>query len=408
MASASKETSEDTGKPPFMAFANDAADVENLKTFAASHQWAQADIHQGDIRTATEFLKSHKSPVLLMVELPSAAEAPALLDALADVCDPETKVMAIGGINEFSFYSWLTDIGIFNYMLKPLTLASLEATYQKSMQTPSGQIRPGKTPAKTIAVIGTRGGVGNSTVCLNLAGMIADMSPQKQVVLVDLDPQMGSIALSLDIEPSRGLRDAFEKPERIDSLFIDRVMSRPLKNLSILSAEEALHERVNMNENTVPVLFKELRDKFDVIIVDVPRHLEDYARQAMKLSDNIVMVTELMLLSLRDALRLGDLLRESLKVAPAIVVTNRAGAVPKQEMQVADFEKGITAKVSHRIPYAPEVFMPIGTEIPVLKMKSHASVKIYQALAEQLVPDLKQKSAEVGKKSGMFKKKPEK
>lgn len=407
MASASETTTDNNagGKPPFMAFANDSADIEILKAFAASHQWAQADIHQGDIKTATEFLKSHKSPVLLMVEVPSAQEAPALLDALADVCDPDTKVMVIGSINEFSFYSWLTDIGIFSYLLKPLTLQTLESTYQKSTQSPTGQVRQGKQPARTIAVIGTRGGVGASTVCLNLAGMIASMT-QKQVVIADIDTQLGTVALSLDIEPSRGLRDAFEKPDRIDSLFIDRVMSKPLKNLSVLSAEEALHERVEMNENTIPVLFKELRDKFDVIIVDVPRHLEQYARQSLKLSDHVVMVTELNLLSLRDALRLGDLMRESLKIPPAIVVSNRAGMVPKQEMQIADFEKGINAKVSHRIPYAPEVFMPIGTDIPVLKMKSHASVKIYQALAEQVLPELKQQAAEAApKKAGLLGKK---
>lgn len=392
-------------KPPFMAFASDGKDIEVLKEFAASKQWAQADIHQGDIKTATEFLKNHTSPVLLVVELPSAAEAPALLDALADVCDPDTKVITIGSINEYSFFVWLMDIGIFSYMLRPVTLAALESNYDKSVASPSSQSRQGKPPGKTIAVIGTRGGVGASTISLNLAGVIADLS-RKQVALVEVDPHEGTIALALDIEPSRGMRDALEKPDRIDSLFIDRVVSKPLKNLSVISSEEALHEQVHTHENAAASFLKELRDKFDVVILDVPRHLNAYARQCLKHADHVVMVSELTLLSLRDALRLSDIIRETLKLQPPHIVINRAGFIPKHEMQVADFEKGVSAKVAQRIPFAPEMFMQIGTEIPSLKMKSHAALKPLQALAELVVPEAKVRAGgKEAKKGGFFSKK---
>ena len=391
-------------KPPFMAFATDAKDIEVLKEFAASKGWSQADIHQGDIKTATEFLKKHTSPVLLFVELPSAAEAPALLDTLADVCDPDTKVITTGTINEYSFYCWLMDIGIFSYMLRPITLQALDTNYDKSIASPSSGSRVGKSPGKIIAVIGTRGGVGASTISLNLAGAIADLS-RKQVALVDVDPHEGTIALALDIEPSRGMRDALEKPDRIDSLFIERVMSKPLKNLSVISAEESLNEHVATHENAANALLKELRDKFDVVVLDVPRHLNAYARQCLKHADHVVMVTELTLLSLRDALRLSDVLRETLKMQPPLIVVNRAGFIPKHEMQVADFEKGVSAKIAQRIPFAPEMFMQIGTEIPSIKMKSHAALKPLHGLVEQLLPDVKPRSGGKDAKKGFFSKK---
>jgi pilus assembly protein CpaE len=391
-------------KPPFMAFAGDAKDLDALKEFAAARGWSQADIHQGDIRTAAEHLRNHASPLLLVVELPSAADAPGQLDALADVCDPDTRVIAIGAVNEFSFYTWLMDIGLFSYMLRPLTVAALDSNYDRSVASPSSQSRQGRPPGKVVAVVGTRGGVGASAISLNLAGLIADLS-RKQVALLDVDPHEGTIALALDIEPSRGMRDALEKPDRIDSLFLDRVLARPLKNLSVISSEETLHEPVLTHEAAAAALIRELKDKFDVVVLDVPRHLSPYARRCLAHADQVVVVAELTLLSLRDTLRLSDVLRESLKMQPPHIVINRAGLMAGHEMQVADFEKGVGARVAQRIPFAPEFFMQIGTEIPALKMRSHAVQKPLQELAQLLVPEARPRGVVKEARKGFFKKK---
>ena len=248
-------------KPPFLAFASDSADLETLKNFASAHGWPAMGIQQGDIRTAAGFLKNNPSPVLLVVEIPSATEAPALLDQLADVCDPDTKVITIGTVNEYSFFCWLMEIGVFSYLLKPLTVPMLETAYLKSAEPPSPAASPGKQPGKVIAVIGTRGGVGTTTIGLNLAGIIAEQLG-KPVALADIDPREGSIALALDMEPSRGLREALERPDRIDSLFIERVMSKPAKHLAVLSAEESMQDHLAIHDQAANVLLKELRDKF--------------------------------------------------------------------------------------------------------------------------------------------------
>ena len=387
-----------------MAFAADEKDIAVIKEFALSKQWPESYVHKGNIKTAVEYLKKHPSPLLLLVELPSAGEAPDLLDELANVCDADTKVITTGMVNEYSFYCWLMDLGIFSYMLKPLTVEALELNYERSIAPPGGP-RHGKPPGKVVAVIGTRGGVGASAISLNLSGIIASHS-RKQIVLVDVDPHEGTLALALDIEPSRGMRDALEKPDRIDSLFIERIMSKPLKNLSVISAEETLHQAVETSEIAANAFVKELRDKFDIVVLDIPRHLNGYTRQCLKLADHVIMVTELTLFSLRDALRLSDALKETFKLQPALIVVNRAGIMPKHEMQVADFEKGVGAPIAHKIPFAPELFTQISSEIPAVKNNNHAAVKPLLALAEQLFPETRAKSgSKNGKKSGFFSKK---
>lgn len=385
---------------PFLAFVSDSKDIETLKAFAESQQWPDSCIMQGDVKTATEFLKTHSPPVLLLVEIPSAAETPPLLDALAEYCSPETKVVAIGIVNEYSFYCWLMEVGIFSYLLRPLTKQMLESTYQKAVEKPLLTGKPEKQPGKIIAVLGSRGGVGATTIALSLAGIIADLA-KKQVALVDVDPQEGSIALTLDLEPSRGFREALEKPDRIDSLFIERVMSKPNKYLSILSSEESLQDKFPIHEEASDALLKEMREKFDVIVLDVPRHLNDFSRKCLAMADHVVLVTELTLLNLRDTLRMNDLIRESLKMKqPPLIVANRVGLAPKMAVKQADFEKGIGSKVDFMIPFSPELYMQITTDISVLKFKEHAAARPMYQLAERLVPEAKTLLASLKQKKG--------
>ena len=376
-----------SAKPPFLAFVKNGDDIAALKLFAQAHNWSDGTVFSGDIGTAIEYLKTHPSPVLLLVEIPSASAASALLDNLANVCDPETKVITIGDVNEYSFYCWLMDIGISSYLLRPLTSPMLENAYQKSTATAQPQTMQEHKPGMVIAVIGARGGVGATTLALNLAGVFAECSAKK-VALVDFDPQEGSISLQLDIEPSRGLRDALEKPDRIDGLFIERVMTRPHPNLAVISAEESIQEAVHISEYAADALLKELCDKFDVIVLDIPRHLNPFSKQALKKSDHVLLVAELTLQSLRDTLRLSDLMHDQLKMKLPQLVINRFGMAPKQEMSVADFEKGTNMKMIQRVAFVPDIFMQIGTDIPSISMKKHPDTNPLYELAASLVPDM--------------------
>ena len=385
----------------FLAFTSDEKDIQTLKQFAASQGWPEGCIHQGNITNAVEYLKTNPSPNLLLVEISSSKDAPAQLDSLAEVCDPNTKVVVTGTVNEYSFYCWLMDLGIFSYLLKPLSEQMLQGMLAKMTETPAAAGGSQKQLGKVIAVMGTRGGVGTTTLAINMAGVIAEQT-KKKVALIDLDSREGSIALSLDLEPSRGLREALEKPDRIDSLFMERVMVKPNKYLSILSAEESLQEHIKIHEHASDSLIKELKNLYDFIVLDVPRTLDSFSIKCLGMADNVILTTELSLLSLRDALRLQDLMRESLKMRPPMVVAMRTGLAPKHQVNTGDFEKGINAKVAHSVPFAPDVFMPVGAEIAAVKSKTHAAVKpIYQLVAD-IIPEAKNAAPEKEKKKSGF------
>src|SRR5262249_7022182 len=145
-------------------------------------------------------------------------------------------------------------------------------------------------------------------------------------------------ALALDLEPGKGLREALEKPERIDSLFMDRVMVKLDEQLSILSTEEGLEENIVVSAASAEALYKQTRPKFSHVVVDVPRILTPYTRYALAHADHIICVTEYTIKGLRESLRYLEYCRDSLKVSVPMFVVNRSGMAGKHQMPNAEFE----------------------------------------------------------------------
>ncbi len=205
---------------------------------------------------------------------------------------------------------------------------------------------------------------------------------------MDIDPQKGSIALALDIEPSKGFREALERPDRLDSLFLERAMHKHGKHLFVLDSEETLHDRFTIHDSAADVLLKELKDNYQVIILDMPRHLNAYTRKCLAHANEVVIVTETTLAGLRDTLRLGDMLRLNYDNMPSVVVANRVGMANKHAVKDADFEKGINDKIAHKVPFAPDIYMPVGPDIAAVKAKGHSAVKPLYDLAVRLLPGI--------------------
>ncbi len=397
-------TSKDTAsRVPFLAFTNDSESAAVLKQFALKQGWGEAVILQGDIDTASAFLKTNASPKVLCVDIPSAEAAPAALDRLADVCDPGIKVIVSGKINEYSFYCWLVEVGISNYLLKPFTPAALETAYGKSVEVPAAAHAPAaevKKDGKIISVFGSRGGVGASTIAVNLAWLLAHKLEQK-TALLDFDPQLGTAALALDLEPGRGLREALEKPDRIDGLFMDRVMVRLDDQLSILSTEESLEENVAASAAAAEALFKQTRPKFSHVVVDLPRTLSPYTRYALGHSDHIICVTEYTIMGLRESLRYLEYCRDVLKVPLPIFVGSRVGMAGKHQMPQPEFEKGLGQKVAYNIPFILDAHAAATAgELLVETTKNAPAIKALHSLASHFVEGTEIKEPQT--KKGLF------
>jgi pilus assembly protein CpaE len=368
--------------PHFIAFASDSESLSMLRRFALAQGWDGECVHKGDISDAARYLSNHPGPDFLLVEVPDAASAPELLDQLADVCDPAVRVIVTSDVDEYSFFRWLTEIGIHHYLLKPLTENALLDAISASPTKPTDADE--EKSGKLYAVMGTRGGVGASSVSLNVAAAIATHH-QTTTALLDLDAQWGTLSLMLDLEPGRGLREALSKPDRIDGLFMERVMIKYDERFSILSSEEPFDEPISITSGAAQALIAQSRKKFAVTVADLPRDLSEFSLEFLKAADHILIVTELTLLGLRDAMRLGDLLRDKLGLRRVHFVANRLGMLPKHEMKQADFAKNLNARFYGTIPFDIEAYDKMATgEIATLQRTPSPMGKALLELANQL------------------------
>jgi len=338
-----------------LAFLKNKESVEAVRQLMAERGIADFHVATGDVATATEFLKANPSPQALLIEVPGADASAPLLDALADVVNPHCNVIATGKTDALSFYHWLLGLGIHDYLLAPFTPAQLATALDKGNTTATTANNAAPKVKKMVAVIGARGGVGTTTIATNLAAIFA-LEQQLPTALVDLDPHFGSVALSLDLEPGRGMRDALEKPERVDGLFLDRVLVKPFPQFAILSAEEPLHETIALQESAGPILFAALAEKSNILVVDLPRQINGLTRHVLANADAVILVAEPHLIDLRDALRIKDFLVDQLKRPAPFLVLNREGLAGKQELPTSDFTKHFGAAPLMQIKLLTEAY----------------------------------------------------
>lgn len=342
------------GNLQLVVFAN-AASGEAAQATAKDLGFVRVRIEAGNVTQATEFFAQNASPEILLVEIGNAEEAPAQLDALAEMLNPHSKVLATGTVDSIRFYQWLSELGIDGYLLQPFTPAEMKHAIAKgSVKKPDASVGSTKTEKKIIAVMGARGGVGTTLIATNLAAIFAQ-THATPTALVDLDAYFGCVALALDLEPGRGLHDAFEKPERVDGLFLERVMVKPFANLAILAAEEPLADMVNAQPNAGEMIFAALREKFDVMVVDVPRQMTPLTRYVLAAADVVLIVAEPQITSLRDSLRVKDYLVDTIKRPAPQVLLNRIGLSAANELSLKEFEKHFGSETSAHCAFSHEI-----------------------------------------------------
>ncbi len=195
---------------------------------------------------------------------------------------------------------------------------------------------------RVVGFIGSRGGVGTTTLAINTAWIMSEKL-SRRTALVDMDIYAGNIALSLDIEPTRGLREAFDDPERVDEVFLQNAMAKVGKGLHVLATEEAFDDTVRMSDDKVLMLADTMRANFDMSVLDLPRHFVMREPALFSRFDDIVIVTELTLQSLRDANRLSKLLQTRNRQAKIHIVANQVAAKP--DVTPKEFEAGMEAKL---------------------------------------------------------------
>lgn len=359
----------------FMAFAADAGSREVLAEFAEKRGWPAHAVQEGGIATAIQLLVTAPSPRRIVVDLTDSPDPVTAARMLRDACGPQTGIVAVGTVNDIALFRELGRAGVADYLTKPISSAALDEAMEKTVREhgPGAEAGAGaKKSGRIVVFVSARGGTGASTLALNCAWLMAHQR-KLRVALVDLDLQFGTLALNLDVDPSHGLTDVLENPERIDALFIASAMVSESANLSVLASEEPLGVVPSFNPEAINLLFKEMSEGFDVVVVDLPRNQLVQSQALLAKANEIAVVSDLTLPCVRDTMRVLSFLKESARDAKVSVIANRIRGKAKGQISKRDFERGIEASVDFIVPEdakAVTASANAGKPLPVVARRS--------------------------------------
>ena len=315
-------------------------------------QKAHIKVQMGGAPAAVEAYRHAPTPNVIIIETQGAKAKPLeCLDALAEGCDPGTKVMVVGHINDVSLYRQFIQRGVSDYLMAPLDSLSLIVAISDLFTAPG--VKP---VGRTIAVFGAKGGIGASTVAHNLAWSIA-RGQDTSAVIADLDIAHGTASLNFNQDPPQGIAEAVFAPERLDAALVERLLSKCSDNLSLLAAPASLDRTIDLSESAFDGLIDHLRALVPCIVLDMPHQWSAWNKRVLVAADEIVIVAGPDLASLRNAKNLFSALQAGRPNdrRPRIVL-NCVGMPKRPEIGAAEFAKALEAPLFASIPFEPALF----------------------------------------------------
>jgi len=334
---------------------SDRREIANLlQLVAADRRLAKTEfeIGPGGIDGAIAHCASSPSPNLLILDTTATpTELLTKLDRLAEHVEEGSKVVIIGAANDIGLFRELMSRGVSEYLVAPLQplqiIRAISSLY----------VNPEKPFAgKVISVVGAKGGVGASTVAHNIAWLIAERF-QANTTMVDLDLSFGTGALDFNQEPQQSVAEALLAPDRVDEVFLDRLLMRQTERLMLFCAPATLEREFEIDPESFEIVIDRVRRSAPFVVLDLPHVWTPWVRQTLLSTDEAVVVATPELASLRNAKHMIDRMKNArpLDQTP-IVVLNMTGVAKRIEIPVKDFGEALGIEPSFVLPFEPQMF----------------------------------------------------
>jgi pilus assembly protein CpaE len=298
-------------------------------------------------------LLAEAPPPAAVVDIADSAHPAADIRAVVAATGGRTRIIAVGTVNDIALYRALREAGAADYLVKPYAADQLNAAIARNTD-----VKPPPQPAdgrpRVIFITGARGGAGATTVAVDAAWHLS-RRPQNRIALIDFDLAFGSVALALDLEPSRGLHDILENPDRVDGLLVSSAVARVSETLSVLAAEDTRDPgkpAPALTSEAYTKLLETVAENADCVIADAPRALLAAQPSLLAHADALIIVSELNLVSARDVLRLSDLAQEVAPTCTVSLVGNKA-AKGRTEIDDAAFARAARLDFLRVLPWDP-------------------------------------------------------
>jgi pilus assembly protein CpaE len=338
-------------------------------------------VQMGGMAAAIEAYGTVPTPNVIVLESEGRSDILGNLDQLATVCDPGTRVVVIGNVNDAAPYRELVRRGVNDYVVAPVdtldVVRSICSLFSASEAITSGRI---------IAVVGAKGGVGASTIAHNVAWAIArDLALDS--VVIDLDLAFGTAGLNYNQDPLQGIANAVFSPDRLDTAVVDRLLAKCTDRLSLLAAPASLDRVYDFGAEAFDSIFDTLRMTMPCIVLDVPHQWSAWTRRTLVGADDILIVAEPDLANLRNTKNMLNMLKGSRpNDRVPLYCLNQVGMPKRPEIEASGFAKTVESQSIASIPFDSRMFGTAANNGQMIAEISanHRTAKTFLQIARRL------------------------
>lgn len=295
------------------------------------------------------------APSLVVVNLDAdPAQALNLLQALVQT-HPGLAVLPVSRVRDSSLILQAVRAGAREFVTLPADPADLAVTLDRLVvhRRDGAKAQAPKGP-HVIAVTGAAGGIGCTTLAVNLATTMAKAAGQ-EVVLADFDLMLGSLDACLDIIPDQTIQGVVQNIDRLDLTLLKRSMTRHNTGLYVLPHPVLMEEAAKLDPEALRRVLGLLKSAFPTVVIDTSKGLQSSDFIAFEMADVILIVLQLDLTCLRNTARLLHLFGRFEGFTERVrLVVNRGGS-HESEISLKKAEETLKMAVSYQVPNATKV-----------------------------------------------------
>lgn len=266
-------------------------------------------------------------------------------------------------------------------LFRLLTRVVQRETEREQLYTVEKKVKP---QFKTISIFSTKGGVGKTTIALNLAISIRKLTG-KRTVLVDLDLMSGNVGLMAGISTKISIRDVIDELANIDAESLDNYCIRHESGLQILPAPPNPEAAAFIRSEDIEKVLGLLSETYNYIIIDSPNYFHDTVIPGLEMANEILMVSTLDLVSIHNMKQCMEMLMNLNLKNKVRIVLNRVGYTGG--IKVKDLEEQLGMPIYSVIPNFEKLAInAVNLGSPIVVSSRNSSVLYYfEDLASKLI-----------------------
>jgi pilus assembly protein CpaE len=332
-----------------------------------------------------------RRPDLLILEL--GADADTQFDNVESLLEQDAvgEVFLTAGTHDQAMLRRAMRAGVKEFFPQPIAEDEVRQALESFRERYISLLRTApEKPCRVIDVVGSKGGVGTTTIAVNLAVDLAQIKGGPSVALVDMNMLFGEVPTFLDINPSYHWGQISRDVERMDATFLASVMTVHPSGVHILTSPQYLDARERVTPDAARRLLGLMRELYGAIVIDAGHSIDDTSLTILEMSDDLLIVSILSLPCLSNTNKLLKCFSSlGYPMERVKIVANRW--LKKSEISLDDAEAGIGEKFFWVLPNDYNTTMAaINRGEPLSQVAPKAAItRKLKEMADALAPEEK-------------------